>query len=264
VNTDEMTNAAAQYAKDKYAGVTAWNNLSYDYVTGHDYWTNFQSEMKKRNSSVSFNKSVFFPLTEQQVTPYITSLLSGVPQDKSQGLFLSTFGGGTIAVAKQGQAYDLFNKFKVVLNVGGGEDVSASIGSGGPPLTYIHDYYWTAYKNPVNDYLVKQFQSRPKQGPNTEGPHTWVFQGYTAIQVVAEGITKGKKADGTTLVKTLPGMHFKTAKGDMNFRKEDHLMIQPMAVFECQGATNPVGFTCPNVTSLAPNTFTPPPNPSTS
>lgn len=263
VNTDEMTAAAAQYAKDKLQGVNTWNNLSYDYVTGHDYWTGFQSEMKKRNSSVQFNKSVFFPLTETQVTPYITSLLSGVPSDKSQGLFLSTFGGGTIAVAKQGQPYDLFNKFKIILNVGGGEDVSASIGASGGPITYIHDYYWTAYKNSINDYLVKQFQSRPKQGPQTDGPHTWVYQGYTAVHIVADAIAKAKKSDGQSVMNTLPGMHFNSAKGDISFRKEDHMMIQPMTVFTCQGAGTPVGFSCPTTDVLQPSTFVPPANPTT-
>lgn len=263
VNTDAMSNAAAQYAKDKVPSVTTWNNVGYDYVTGHDYWNHFQSEVKKRNSSAQFNKSVFFPLTETQVTPYITSLLSGVPNDKSQGLFMSTFSGGTIAFAKQGQAYDFFNKFKVVLNVGGGEDVSAALGSSGPAITYVHDYYWSAYKNPVNDYLVKQFQARPKQGPQTDGPHTWVFQGYTSVQIVAAAIAKAKKADGQSLINTLPGMHFQTAKGDAYFRKEDHMLMQTMTVFTCQGANNSQGFTCPNTDVIPASSFMPEAKPTT-
>lgn len=110
---------------------------------------------------------------------------------------------------------------------------------------------------------MKQFQSRPKQGPQTDGPHTWVFQGYTSVEIVADAIAKAKKADGQTLINTLPGMHFQTAKGDVYFRKEDHMLMQPMTVFTCQGASNSQGFSCPNTDMIPASSFMPAANPTT-
>lgn len=253
-DTDQMALAAAQYVSEHYANVKTWDNASYDYQTGHDFWTDFQTELKKLEPGVAFGKSVFFPLTATQVSSYVSALLSATGEAGPRGLFMGTFGSGTIQLAQQGQQYDLFSKYAVALNVSGSEPTSAALGPKGPRLTYVQDYYYQAYHNEMNDYLVSTYMKT-----HNHGPDEWTEQGYTSIQVIAQALKKAGKDDAEAMIQALTAMHLNTPKGDAYFRPEDHLFVSPETVWECQGdATSPIGYSCPVYEAIPAEKVTPP------
>src|SRR5664280_3057592 len=135
--------ATAQLAASQYGNVKSWDNVGPDYEYGQEVWASFQTDLKKLEQSAQFRKSVFIPLTETQFSSYISSLLSGLPATSAQdnGLFMSTFSATTAGLAKQGASYNLFSKYKTVLNIGGSTPTAEALGASTPPLWFIYDYY---------------------------------------------------------------------------------------------------------------------------
>lgn len=236
-----LSMATARLAAQRFPNVKSWDGIGPDYQFGHEVWTSFQTDLKKIEPSVKFRKTVYVPLTESQFGSYITSLLSGLPSNSAQnnGLFLSTFSATTVGLAKQGKSYNLFGKYKAALNLGGSTPTAEAMGADTPPLYFIYDYYDGAYNNATNTAFVNGY----KAANNGATPNAWAYEGYTAVMAYVNAIKQAKSTDPNTLINTLAGMTFDTAKGSLTFRKADHLLQSPVTVWYAVGdKTAPGGF----------------------
>jgi branched-chain amino acid transport system substrate-binding protein len=88
-------------------------------------------------------------------------------------------------------------------------------------------YYYELPKNPVNDWFVKEHQTRFK-----EPPDFFTCGGFAAAMAVLKGIEKAKSTDAEKLITTMEGMEFMTPKGRMYFRNIDHQAMQSMYIFK--------------------------------
>ncbi len=240
-NNDMLAMATAQLASSQYGNIKTWDNVGPDYEYGQEVWASFQTDLKKLEQSAQFRKSVFIPLTETQFSSYISSLLSGLPANSAQanGLFMSTFSATTAGLAKQGASYNLFGKYNTVLNIGGSTPTAEALGASTPPLWFIYDYYNGAYNNSMNTQFVNGY----KAANGGQIPNAWAYEGYTAVQAYAAAITKAHSTDPKKLISTMPGMSFNTPKGQLTFRKQDHLLESPVTVWHVVGdSTAPGGF----------------------
>ena len=261
-NTSMMNAAAAKLVATEWKDVKEWQNVGFDYVTGHGSWDEFQVLAKKAAPSVKFGQAVFYPLAGGQLSAYITSLIGTNPSKTDSGLFVTTFGGGAVTFAKQAEPYKLFDKYAVVANVGGGEELAAALGKDSPRIYYVHDYFYGAYDNEINNNLIAKWKERPKVGPKTHGPHSWLYEGYTATTAFATAMKKAKSSDAAKVLKVLPGMKFDTAMGEAYFRAEDHILYAPVTAVECFGdEASEFGYKCENATSIPAKDVVPAPNP---
>lgn len=255
-NTVQMARAAAHYVVQHYPKLKVWDNMSYDYITGHAFWTDFQTELKKLEPKVQFGKSVFVPFTATQMAPYITAVLASLPANsqKSYGLFMGTFGSGTIDIAQQGKPYGLFKRFALALNVSGSEPTSRALGPSGPRLTYVEDYYYQAYRNPMNSSFVSTYMKH-----NPTGPDAWVEQGYAGVQVIAQAIAHAKSTATAAVIKSLSSTQFSLPKGISYIRPQDHVMLSPETVWTCQGdKQSKIGYACTSWTAEPARLVAPP------
>lgn len=89
-------------------------------------------------------------------------------------------------------------------------------------------YYFGIPKNPVNDWLVREHYKRFKNPPDF-----FTAGGMSAGIALVEAL---KKTNGDTntekLIVAMEGMSFKSPKGTMTFRKEDHQAMQSMYHFK--------------------------------
>ena len=88
-------------------------------------------------------------------------------------------------------------------------------------------YYYELPKNPINDWFVKEHQTRFK-----EPPDFFTCGGFAAAMATIAGIEKAKSTDTEKLMTAMEGMSFMTPKGRMVFRKEDHQALQTMYIFK--------------------------------
>lgn len=255
-NTSMFGKGAAVFANNQLKDVKTWDNLTFDYITGHQYWDGFQAAMKASNSPAKYGKSLFVPTDTSQWAPYITAMASA-GGEKPKGLFSFMFPASLVSFFQQAKQYDFASKYSHILLPGAYEQVTASVGADAPETYFVYDYYFEAFNNPVNTRLVEAFK---KDQPNSilYGPNTMTYQNYTALLAVKAGIEKAGSADPDQMIKVLPGLHFDSPKGDVYFRK-DHLLAAPIAAFKCVGdASAPKKYKCPFAVELPAEEVLPP------
>jgi branched-chain amino acid transport system substrate-binding protein len=89
-------------------------------------------------------------------------------------------------------------------------------------------YYYQFPKNPANDWLVKEHQSRFNAPPDF-----FTAGGFSAAMAIVSALKKTNgDANTNKLIGAMEGMTFDTPKGPMTFRKEDHQAMQSMYHFK--------------------------------
>lgn len=245
-----LSMATAQIAATEFPDVNTWDGIGPDYEFGHEVWGSFQEDLKQLNPGSTFRKTVYVPLTESQFSSFITSLTSGLPSESAQknGLFLSTFSATTIGLAKQGKSFNLFNRYKVALNLGGSTPTAEALGPDTPPLYFVYDYYDGAYNNEVNSKFVSDYKS----ANGGKVPNAWAYEGFTALLAYQAAIKKAGSSDPKKIADAMPGMTFDTPKGSLTFRQEDHLLQSPVTVWKVQGDKSaPGGFKVSDAHTIA-------------
>ncbi len=88
-------------------------------------------------------------------------------------------------------------------------------------------YYYELPKNSINDWFVKEHQTRFK-----EPPDFFTCGGFSAAMAALRAFEKAKSTDSEKLITTMEGMEFMTPKGRMYFRNMDHQAMQSMYIFK--------------------------------
>lgn len=88
-------------------------------------------------------------------------------------------------------------------------------------------YYYEAYDNPINDWLVKTHEERFGTPPDF-----FTAGGMSAALAVAKAIETAETLDTDGLIAAMEGMSWDTPKGEMTFRPEDHQALQTMVHFK--------------------------------
>ncbi len=96
-------------------------------------------------------------------------------------------------------------------------------------------YHYSAPKNPINDFLVKN--TKPRYGLN---PDLFDADGMNAAIMLVEALKlTGGDVSGAALVKSMEGMTFEGPKGTIYIRPEDHVAIQDMYILKLLNVTDP-------------------------
>ena len=88
-------------------------------------------------------------------------------------------------------------------------------------------YYYEAYDNEVNNWLVEEHQKRFDSPPDF-----FTAGGMSAALAVVKALETAEEWDTETLISTMEGMSWDTPKGEMTFREEDHQALQSMVHFK--------------------------------
>jgi branched-chain amino acid transport system substrate-binding protein len=254
-----LSRGTAQLAASDFPNATTWDGVGPDYEFGREVWAEFRTSLEELTPGTEFRQDLYIPLTETQFTPYITQLVDGLPADSAEkdGLFLSTFSATTIGLAKQGQPLGLFDKYNVVLNLGGSTPTAEALGADTPPMWFIYDYYHGAYDNPTNTAFVDGYRA----ANDGKDPNAWAYEGYTAIRAYQSAIEAAGSTESAPVIDAMAGMTFPTPKGDLTFRAEDHLLQSPVTAWRVQGnPDSPAGFDVTETRVIDPADVLPPVN----
>jgi branched-chain amino acid transport system substrate-binding protein len=89
-------------------------------------------------------------------------------------------------------------------------------------------YYYAIPKNPANDWLVAEHQKR-----FNEPPDFFTANGMVTGMALVAALEKTKGAtDADTLIAAMEGMEFDSPKGRVQFRAQDHQLLQSMYGFK--------------------------------
>ncbi|HET9880014.1 MAG TPA: ABC transporter substrate-binding protein [Candidatus Limnocylindria bacterium] len=220
---DEMaTTAISMFANENFPEITKWNVFGFDYVTGHDQWDSFVTNLTELNGDFTKGAEVFFPFDAVgSLQPYITSMLNALPADsaENEGLYMATFGAGTFNLIQQGAQYDIMDQFAVVAVVAGGGFLhqAQQLGADTPEMYSQYDYYYEAYDTPENQAYVEAYQEAFDTVPGS-----WATQGYMSVLAYAAAIEKAGNTEFEDVRTALEGITFAAPQGEVEIRAEDH------------------------------------------
>jgi branched-chain amino acid transport system substrate-binding protein len=88
-------------------------------------------------------------------------------------------------------------------------------------------YYYEAFDNPLNEWLVDEHQKR-----HGSPPDFFTAGGMSAALSVVKALETAETIDTEGLISAMEGLSWDTPKGPMTFRPEDHQALQSMLHFK--------------------------------
>jgi branched-chain amino acid transport system substrate-binding protein len=187
--------------------------LDQDSVFGHGNYAAVKALVGGKGHSVS---EITVPLTATDFTPFAQQVKSA----NADLVFVAWAGSTAASLWKSLDQQNVFNGPDVVTGLA----ERATWGGLGDPATKIHflsHYVYTAPKNKVNDWLVKEMR---KKG---QVPDLFTPDGFNAAIMLVHALKVGNY-DVDKMVTSLEGFKFLGPKGYEAIRPQDHATLQPM------------------------------------
>ena len=207
--------------------------VGYDYLPGHETWDYIKKTWQTKDPSLKVRKEYFVP-TSQLDFRSIASTLSAAATGpkKSQGLVLTTYGAGTLALLQQAQQSGLLDRFSFIATTFMYYRPALALKGKAPRVIDSYSYvYWGAHDNPVNKSFVADYQKIA----DNEYPSDWSFHAYVATLAVAQALNKVDKVDLPSLVKALEGMTVNGPTGSFTIGADNHQFEFPVIVGDVGG-----------------------------
>ena len=211
-SSQDAVAGAAAIAKDGVKIAT----LAPDYSFGRDGVAAFKEAAEKLGSEI---------VLEEYADPAATDFTSNIQKiidSKPDYLFVIWAG----ANSPWNQIADMKLQEKGIKISTGAPDIAA-LGTMEPlvGMEGFSVYYHELPDNEINDWLVTEH----KKKYDGEVPDLFTPGGMSSAISIVEAIKKTEgDLDPDTLIETMEGMSFETAKGTMTFREEDHQALQTL------------------------------------
>jgi branched-chain amino acid transport system substrate-binding protein len=189
-----------------------------DYDYGRTVAAAFTAKIKQLRPDVEIVKEFWPKLGEPDFTSYVTGILA----QKPDVLYSILWGGDMLAFIKQAKPYGLFDKLPLIwlseldtLRVLGPEMLEGVMGHTRAPFYAI--------KTKEMGPFIEKYREKTKDYPSD-----WAIQAYDCVSVLAQAVEAAKSLDKEKVVDVLAsGRKFKTLRGEVYFRKEDHMGSVP-------------------------------------
>lgn len=221
----------------EFPKIKTYDAFVFDYVSGHEEWTEFQDGLKSLGNTPKIGQQIFVPLTQQNYGSEISNLAAASKGGTKRGLYLGTYGSGTGSFINQSSSYNLFSNYDVVVNPGSYYPIARGLNGAAPEVWNGYDYNYKAYNTPENKSFVKAFNKLYKQNPDT-----FAYQSYLAVRAYGAAIQKAKSDDPAAVTKALAGISFSAPQGKYTINAKTHQGTANIVVTDTVGdSTQPDG-----------------------
>jgi branched-chain amino acid transport system substrate-binding protein len=184
-----------------------------DSVFGHGNYAAVKALVGSRGHTVT---EVSVPLTATDFTPFAQQ----VKNANADLVFVAWAGTTAGAMWKALDQQNVFNGPDVVTGLAERATWSA-LGDQATKIHFLSHYVYTAPKNKVNDWLVKQMRKRGQV------PDLFTPDGFNAGLMIVQALKKGDY-NVDKMISALEGFKFLGPKGFEAIRPQDHATLQPM------------------------------------
>ncbi|PLS21440.1 substrate-binding domain-containing protein [Neptunicoccus cionae] len=197
--------------------------IAEDYAFGQDGIAAFKTALEGTGATVVTEEYV--PQGTADFTAAAERMFNALKDKEGRKVILVYIAGGGDAPGKI-QALDP-SRYGIEISMGGHILPVLPTYKRFPGMEGAVYYYYEAYDNPVNNWLVKEHQAR-FDGP----PDFFTAGGMAAALAVVKAIETADSLETEDLIKAMEGMSWDTPKGEMTFRPEDHQALQSMVHFK--------------------------------
>ena len=214
--------AQARLMVQRYPEVASWGAILPDNEYGRASWAAFRDgllEAYAGKQSPVISGPVLAKFGETDFRFHIDTL----KRRGMEGLFIAVNGEDAIAFYRQAQQAKLFAAVQVLADSVNEFIVPQQLGFATPEHLWLAmSWYYGGYmKEPMGRALYDDNMRRTGNGL----PLGFVNGGHSAVHAYAAAIAKAKSTETPAVIKALEGLTFKTAKGEVTFRPEDHQAI---------------------------------------
>ena len=205
----------------EYVSRQGWKNIvtmGLDYEWGRTTVKVFIEELKKLQPDVKISKQLWPRFGETNLTSYITAALA----EKPDAILGVMFGSGTNSLIKQGKAYGLLQRTKLLTFLS--TESFFSLGTDIP--NGVHGWARAPFYA-LGTAKGKEFVAKYKTANKDEYPNDWGVLAYDAMYIIAGGIAKAGSTDPAKLRAALVGLSFDTLRGPLKMRKIDNTFDAP-------------------------------------
>lgn len=197
--------------------------LAEDYAFGRDGITAFKAALDGTGATVVTEEYV--PQGTADFTAATERMFNALKDKEGRKVILVYIAGGGDAPGKI-KAMDP-DRYGIEISMGGHILPVLPTYKRFPGMEGAVYYYYEAYSNPVNDWLVKEHMARFDSPPDF-----FTAGGMAAAMAVVKAIETADSLETEDLIAAMEGMSFDTPKGEMTFRPEDHQALQSMVHFK--------------------------------
>jgi ABC-type branched-subunit amino acid transport system substrate-binding protein len=208
--------------------------VGYDYLPGTQTASYIENTWKAKDPALTVKKSYFVPLTQLNFSSIVSTIgAAATAAPGTQGLLLTTYGSGTLALLQEMQQSGLINKFAFIAATFMYYQPAVALKGKAPKVVDSYSYvYWGAFHNSVNKAFVAAYQ---KLAPGLY-PSDWSFQAYVAVLAAAKALDKAKKVNLTDLNNALQGLTINGPTGTFTVGgANSHQFLFPTVVGELGG-----------------------------
>jgi branched-chain amino acid transport system substrate-binding protein len=224
--------------------------VGYDYLPGTQTASYIEQTWKAKQPGLQVKKSYFVPLTQLNFSSIVSTIGAAATADpSSQGLLLTTYGSGTLALLQEMQQSGLINKFSFIASTFMYYQPAVALKGNAPKVVDSYSYvYWNAFQNSVNQKFVADY----KKLAGGVYPSDWSFQAYVAVLGAAHALDNAKQVNLSSLVKALEGASLNGPTGEFKVGGADsHQFLFPTIVGEIGGdPASPDGVKAYKVTQI--------------
>ena len=205
----------------EYASRKGWKNIvtvGLDYEWGRTTVKVFTEELAKLQPDVKISKQLWPRIGETNLTSFITAALA----EKPDAIMAVMFGSGTNSFIKQGKAYGLLQRTKLLTFLS--TESYISLGTDIPDG--VHGWARAPFYALTND-KAKAFLAKYQAANDGEFPNDWGVLAYDVMYIITGGIAKAGSTDPAKLREALAGMTFDTLRGPLKMRSIDNTFDAP-------------------------------------
>jgi branched-chain amino acid transport system substrate-binding protein len=197
--------------------------LAEDYAFGRDGIAAFKTALDGSGATVVTEEYV--PLKTTDFTAATERMFNALKDKPGRKVILIYVAGGGDPIGKI-QAMDP-SRYGIEISTGGHILPVLPTYKRVPGMEGAVYYYYEAYDNPVNKWLVDEHMKRFNAPPDF-----FTAGGMAAAMAVVKALETAETIDTEGMIKAMEGMTWDTPKGPMTFRPEDHQALQSMVHFK--------------------------------
>lgn len=197
--------------------------LAEDYAFGRDGIEAFKKALEGTGATVVAEE--YAPQGTADFTAVGERLFNALKDKEGRKVVLVYWAGGGDAPGKL-QSMDP-GRFDIELSMGGHILPVLPTYKRFPGLEGAVYYYYEAFDNEINNWLVEEHMARFDSPPDF-----FTAGGMASALAVVKALRETPSLDTEDLIATMEGMTWDTPKGEMTFRPEDHQALQSMLHFK--------------------------------
>ncbi|MEX3316679.1 substrate-binding domain-containing protein [Sulfitobacter sp. PS-8MA] len=197
--------------------------IAEDYAFGHDGISAFKAALEGTGATVVAEEYV--PQGTADFTAPAERLFNALKDKEGRKVILAYIAGGGDGPGKIKAMNP--ERYGIEISMGGHILPVLPTYKRFPGMEGAVYYYYEAYDNPVNDWLVKTHQERFDSPPDF-----FTAGGMSAALAAVKAIETADSLETEDLIDAMEGMSWETPKGTMTFRPEDHQALQSMVHFK--------------------------------